>query len=157
MAQSFLFCRLSLSHSVRVTADFFLIRCQPMRLSSEKMCVEIKHCTDCKSDKTQLNVCVCVSAVRTASSGSTRALALKTTSSALLMSRNGEQWSQFPLGSDHRRFCEFTIIIPQGYNLLPFSSFHGDNKKTNFSSQWQSSPVLACPALLALLLVSLLV
>lgn len=59
--------------------------------------------------KKPLTLCVfvCVSAVRMASSGSTRELALKTTSSPLFMTRNGKQWSQFHLGSGRPHFCEF--------------------------------------------------
>lgn len=53
---------------------------------------------------------LCISAVRMASSESTRELALKTTSSALLMSRSGQQWSQFPLGLGHLHFCELTAL-----------------------------------------------
>lgn len=56
-------------------------------------------------------VCVvdCVPAVKTASSGSTRELAPRRTSSASSTSRNGKPWSRFPLGSVHLRFCEYSV------------------------------------------------
>lgn len=73
------------------------------------MLVGMKQHTASKSDWN-----VCVPAVRMASSGSTRELALKRTSSASLMSRNGKQWSQFPLGWGHLRFCEFIVMIMRG-------------------------------------------
>lgn len=73
------------------------------------MCIYGSSCAKCVHwDRIPQNVFNCVSAVRMASSGSTRELALKMTSSALLMSRNGKQSSQFPLGWGHLQFCEFT-------------------------------------------------
>lgn len=73
-------------------------KCASMEAHVQNVCI----------DRIPQNVFNCVSAVRMASSGSTREPVLKMTSSALLMSRNGKQSSQFPLGWGHLQFCEFT-------------------------------------------------
>lgn len=63
-----------------------------------------------------------ISAVRTASSGSTRELALKKISSALSMNRNGRPLSQCPPGLDPPRFCGSAFTFPATLLLIQIIS-----------------------------------